>query len=121
EALGSCVDIGRRLAAGASVAVDLPARTRGPDLGAGQTFVLAVVELSKQVGDLRIWEPGQLRSAASALHRARENRRELQSSKPQSKRGRPFLTARRQWQVGAPCMTAVEAPLGLAMTGEVEV
>src|SRR5438128_1600390 len=58
ELLGSCVDLRRRLASGTSVVVDLPARPRGSNLGAGQTLVLAVVELSKQVGDLRVWETG---------------------------------------------------------------
>ena len=120
ELLGSRIDLSRRLAPGASVVVDLPAWPRISDLRAGQAFVLAVAELSKQVGDLRIWESSELRRSACALHRARENSDEVQSGQPSSKRGRPLLSTRRQGQVGLTGMPAVEAPIGLAVTGEVD-
>ena len=48
------VDLLGRLTARATVGVDLPVRILLVDLLCGQSFVAAIVDLAKKVGDLRV-------------------------------------------------------------------
>lgn len=117
---GTVVDLCRSLAAWTAVVVDLPTRTCGVNVGAGESFVHAVIELAQEVSHPRVRKAGDRGRAQSPLHRARVNRGEVDAGKTRTQGGCPLFAARGEGKVCASCMPAVEAPLGLAVTGEID-
>jgi hypothetical protein len=114
------VYVGRRFAAGTPVSVDLPIRALLMDLGARQAFVVAVVELFQERGDRRVGEACDPGGAASADERAGVDGGKAEARQARPQRGSLLLAAGSERKVGASGMAAVEAPLGLAMAGEIE-
>lgn len=120
ERARALVNLRGRLTAGAAVAVEVPARAALLDLRAREALVRAVVELFQERSDGRVREAGDLSRLERALQRAavdavRSDRLELRLQVD-----RVLQAARGQRQVGAAGVLTAEAPLGLAVTDEVD-
>src|SRR5205085_2640193 len=121
EIVNPGVDLLGRLTAWATVGVDLPVRILLVDLLCGQSFVAAIVDLAQKVGDLRVGKPGQLRGLERALHGTRVDRLELHAAEPAAQLPRIVLTSGGEGQVRGAGVLSREAPLGLAVAGEIQV
>ena len=120
ELLGPSVDLRRCLAAGTAVLVDLPVGVRLVNLLRGQAFVATVVDLSQQWRDARLVEAGELGRASGPLERARVHGVERDAGEPATDGCGLLFAARGEGQVGDAGVLTREAPLGLAVTGEVD-
>lgn len=116
----SRVDLRRRLAAWASVPVQLPIRSRFANRLGGHAFVRPVVDLAQERRQLRLREPGQLSGAPGPLERAGEHSIEVDVPQPAAQVRRLLLTLSRQRKIGLASVPSVEAPLGLAVAREIE-
>jgi hypothetical protein len=120
ELLSPRVDLLGRLAAGASVLVQLPSGLRAVDRLCGDAFVVAVVHLAQKWCDPMLWKPRDLGGARRPLERTRINNIKMDAREPGAELRRLFFAVLRQRQVGAAGVAAVERPLRLAMSGEVD-
>lgn len=119
EILRPRIDLGRRLAAWTSVFVELPVRPRLVDLLGGLALVLAVVDLAKQRGQVRLREARDLGCAPGALERARVDDIEVNLVQAIPQASGLVFAMRRQGQIGCACVASVETPLGLTVAGEI--
>lgn len=90
------------------------------DLGAGQAFVLAVIDLAEQGRHLGVIETRELGGLQSALEGTRENGVEMDHAELRAEGFGVFFAPRGQRKIGASGMTAVAAPLRFAVAGQVE-
>src|SRR4029077_1748819 len=102
------------------VLVKLPARTGFVDRRGGQSLVRAVLDLAKQRRELRVGKSRDLGCVPGTLQRARVNGIEAELGEAVAQRCSLLLAVSCERQVGASSVAAVEAPLGLAMTGEID-
>jgi hypothetical protein len=121
EPKGACVYLGGRLAARTPVLVELPAWAPSLNFLCRDAFVLAVIELAEERRQVRIREAGNLSRAHRALQRAGIDRIEAQAAEPPTQRVSLSLAFGREREVGVARVPAVAAPLGLAVTGEIDV
>src|SRR5882762_6503999 len=90
------------------------------DLDRGKTLILAIIPLEQIAIDFGYGpEPGQLTSPRRTLQWARKHFFKIQSSQSFSERACILLAALCKWKVSQPCMLTREAPLGLAVPGQV--
>src|ERR1700730_431218 len=109
-----------RFTARAAVAKQQPIRALGMNLGRGKPLILAIVPFEQIAIDFGYGpEPGQLTSARRTLQRARKYFLKIQSSQSFSERACILIAALCKWKVSEPCMLTREAPIGLAMPGQV--
>jgi len=109
------------LAAGESVAEDLPIRAFGLDLRARESLVFPVVpfhEVRVDFGSLS--EAGELARARRALQRAGEDPAEFEALETLAQAPGVALPALRQRQIGAAGMLPAQRPGGFAMTCKVD-
>jgi hypothetical protein len=110
----------RRFTARATVAEQLPLRSRSKDLVCAETLVLTVVPFDQIAIDFgNCPEPGQLTCPYRALQWARKHLPEIQSSQSFSQCAGVLLAALRQWKIGKPRMLTRQAPRGLAVPGQI--
>jgi hypothetical protein len=121
EFLGPGIDLRGRLAAGAAIPEQLPAGIPRVNLLAGHPFVLAIVELAEERRLARIGKSSDHRRLDRALERAGENTIEFNPGQARSQGPSFGFAVGGERQVGAAGVAAVERPLGLAVTGEIEV
>jgi hypothetical protein len=120
EVHGPRADLSRRLTAWATVLVQLPARTGFVDGLGGQALVFAVFDLAKQRRDLGVGESSDLGRVPGTLQRARVHGVEVELGEAVAQGCGLLLAVRCERQIGASSVAAVDAPLGLAMTGEID-
>src|SRR6266581_2613788 len=117
---GSGIDLRRRFAAWAAIEIELPAGVSGANLFARDAFVLAVVDLAKQRGQTRMGVARELGRANGALERAGQDLVESHACEPVAECPCLGFAGGGQGEVGAPRVTPVEAPLRLAVAGEID-
>jgi hypothetical protein len=118
--VGPRPDLVRQLPSRAAVAEQLPVRALGTDVGAGETFVRAVVPFEQVRLDLsRGGEAGQLARPDRPLQGAREHPGERQALEPLSELARLDFALRGQRQVGHARVLVRNGPGGLAVPRQV--
>src|SRR4051812_19796798 len=114
--VGASADGGRVLAAGTTVAEQVPVGTITVNIVGFYPLVLAVIPFDRIRHDLGlVAEPSQLAGAASALQRAGENLDEAEPFETAGQLAGVALAMRGQRNVGYAGMLAGQAPLGLAV------
>jgi hypothetical protein len=86
----------------------------------GYSFVITVVDLAQQRRDLMVCKARDLGGACRTLEGTRIDDIKVGALKPRAERSRLFFAVSRQGKVGATGVTAVERPLRLAVSGEVD-
>jgi hypothetical protein len=86
----------------------------------GDAFVVAVVDLAQEWGQLCIWEAGDLGGAPGALKWTRVNGIEMKLGQPGPECRRLLFAVTSERQIGSAGVTAVQGPLGLAVPGEID-
>jgi hypothetical protein len=84
------------------------------------SLVLPIVDLAKKRRPLRVGEARDLGRAGCALKRARVHGVEMDLREAVTQRRCLLLTMESERQVGAAGVAAVEAPIGLAVAGEID-
>lgn len=112
--------LGRRLSTGAPIPVKLPGRARLLDGLGGEALVIAVLDLPEQRGHLWIRKTRELRGSLRSLEWARVDGVEFQLRKTIAQSRGLLLSMGCERQVGAPGVPAVDAPLRLAVSGEID-
>ena len=119
EPLRPGVDLCRCLAPWTSVLEELPTRPRFVDGAGGQAFIVAVVNLTQERADLGVGKSRELGGAPCSLQWARVHDVEIEPRETRPQRLRLQLAFGRQLKIGRSGVPAVRAPLGLAMTSEI--
>ena len=120
ELIGTRIDLRRRLAAWAAISEELPVGIGFMDLLRCEPFVRAVVDLLQEWGERWLHKAREIRGTPGPLQRAGVDGVEVDSLQSSAEIAGILFATCCEGKVGDAGVPSREAPIGLAVSGEID-